>query len=68
MGTIIDRDYLQKKRKEKRMLEDQRIRLLVDRQFGEHRDYGLIMNLLEEYGSATMAMVIRSTYDPTFAY
>lgn len=68
MGTVIDTDCLQKKREEKHESEDQRIRQLIDRTFGEHRDYGLIMNLLEEYGPATMAGVIRSTYDPAFAY
>lgn len=68
MDTVISADRLQKKREEKSMSEDQRIRLLIDRKFSEHNDYGLILNLLEEYGPVTMAGVIRLSYDPTFAY
>lgn len=68
MGTVIDTDYLQKKRAAKHESEDQRIRLLIDRTFSAHKDYGLIRSLLDEYGPATMVGVIRSTYNPTFAY
>lgn len=64
MGTIVDIDVLRKKK------EDQRIILLIDQKFGAHKDYGIIMNLLEEYGPHMMASIIRSDpdyKDPTFA-
>lgn len=64
MGTVVDMDGPRKKK------EDQRIRLLIDRQFGKHKDYGIIMNMVGEYGSEMMASIIRSNpdyEDPTFA-
>jgi hypothetical protein len=64
MGTIVDMDGLRKKK------EDQRIRLLIDRKFGTHEDYGIIMNMVGEYGPEMMANIIRSNpdyEDPTFA-
>lgn len=67
MGTLVEADVVQKKRDEKQRSEDQRIRTLIRWKFRTHEDYRLILNLLEEYGSATIAGVIRSTYDPAFA-
>lgn len=64
MGTVVDIGCQRKKQK------DQRIRLLIDRKFGTHEDYGIIMNLLEEYGPEMVAGAIRSDpdyKDPTFA-
>ena len=61
MGTVVDIGYERKKQ------EDREIRLLIDQQFGEHEDYGLIVNLLVEYGAETMTGVIRAQYDSTFA-
>lgn len=61
MGAVVDIASARKKR------EDQEIRLLIDEQFKRHEDYGLILNLLAEYGAETMTGVIRSQYDPTFA-
>lgn len=67
MGTVIDAGCVRMKREERQGSEDRRIRILIRRKFSAHKDYGLILNLLEEYGSATVASVIRSQYDPTFA-
>ena len=67
MGTLVEADVVQKKRDEKQRSEDRRIRILIRRKFRAHEDYRLILNLLEEYGSTTIAGVIRSTYDPAFA-
>ena len=63
MGTVIDIDCQHMRQQ----LEARRIRRLIDQKFGEHEDYGLIINLLDEYGPQTMVGVIRSTYDPAFA-
>lgn len=61
MGTVVDIGCQRKKQK------DQEIRILIDRRFVGHEDYGLILNLLAEYGAETITGVIRAQYDSTFA-
>lgn len=67
MGAVVCVASLEARRLEMRQAENRRIRLLLGRRFGDHEDYGLLLNLLDEYGTEPLVGIIRSEYDPQFA-
>lgn len=49
-------------RGQKKEQGDAQLRALIDLRFSTHQDYGIILNMLEEYGPVTMTAVLRSEY------
>lgn len=70
MGTVVSAAAsFEQSRLRALTLENQRIEHLIcaNAKLKDSDDVGILLNLLDEYGSAMLVSIIRSKYDPQFA-